>query len=80
MMTEQKWPEFDEAKCVEATVEIAVQINGKVRARISLPADISSEDAIAQAKAAPSCAEYVEGKQVIKEIYVPGRLVNLVVK
>ena len=80
MITEQKWPEYDPAKCVEETVEVAVQINGKVRARISLPADISSEDALAAAKNAPECADYVNGKQVIKEIYVPGRLINLVVK
>ncbi len=79
-MTEQAWPIFDESKCVEQTVEIAIQINGKVRARISLAANVSSDEAIAAAKAAPSCTEYLDGKQVVKEIYVPGRLVNIVVK
>ncbi len=71
------WPEFDEAKTVEATVEIAVQVNGKVRATLNVASDISREDAIAAGK------EAVKDKMsgtVVKEIYVPGRLVNIVVK
>ena len=74
------WPKYDEAKCVEAMVEIAVQVNGKVRARLKVPADITAEDAIAAAKAEPAVADALAGKTIVKEIYVKGRLVNLAVK
>ena len=74
------WPSYDEAKCVEATVEIAVQVNGKVKARLTVPADITAEDAIAAAKAEPAVAAALEGKTLVKEIYVKGRLVNLAAK
>ena len=74
------WPKYEEAKCVESTVEIAVQVNGKVKARLKVAADITSEDAIATAKADPAVAEALSGKTVVKEIYVKGRLVNLAVK
>jgi len=74
------WPAYEEVKCVEATVEIAVQVNGKVRARLKVAADISAEDAIAAAKAEPAVAEALAGKQLVKEIYVKGRLVNLAAK
>ena len=75
-----EWPSFDEAKCVDDTIEIVVQINGKVRAKLNVAADISSEDAIAAAKADEKIAEEIAGKTVIKELYVKGRLVNIVVK
>ena len=71
------WPEFEEAKTIEATVEIAVQVNGKVRAAIQVASDISKEDAIAVGKEAVK--DKINGT-IVKEIYVPGRLVNLVVK
>ena len=74
------WPQYEEAKCVEAMVEIAVQVNGKVKARLKVAADITSEDAIATAKAEPAVAEALAGKTIAKEIYVKGRLVNLAVK
>ncbi|HIX13284.1 MAG TPA: leucine--tRNA ligase [Candidatus Anaerofilum faecale] len=74
------WPSYDEAKCVESTVEIAVQVNGKLRARLTVAADIAKEDAIAAAKAEPSVAAALEGKTVVKEIFVPGKLVNLAAK
>ena len=74
------WPQYEEAKCVEAMVEIAVQVNGKVKARLKVAADIASEDAIAAAKAEPAVAEALAGKTIAKEIYVKGRLVNLAVK
>ena len=76
----QSWPEYEEAKCVEATVEIAVQVNGKVRARLKVAADIDAAAAIAAAKADPAVAAAIEGKTVAKEIYVKGRLVNIAVK
>ncbi len=71
------WPIYEEAKTVESEVEIAVQVNGKVRATIKIAADISKEDAIAAGKAA--VADKLTG-QIVKEIYVPGRLVNIVQK
>ena len=74
------WPEYDESKCVEATVEIAVQVNGKLRARLTVAADTSKEDAVAAAKAEPNVAKELAGKTVCKEIYVPGKLVNLAVR
>ena len=80
MIVGQTWPEYDEAKCVDETVEIAVQITGKVRARINISADATSEEAIAAAKADPTIEGLLEGKTIVKEIYVPGRLVNIVAK
>ena len=71
------WPTYEEAKTVESEVEIAVQVNGKVRTTIKIAADISKEDAIAAGKAA--VADKLTG-QIVKEIYVPGRLVNIVQK
>ena len=75
-----QWPQYDEAKCAENTVEIAVQVNGKVRARITVPAAIAKEDALALAKAEPNVARELAGKTVVKEIFVPGKLVNLAAK
>lgn len=75
-----KWPSFDEDKCVDSTVEIVVQINGKIRARLSVPTDIESDKAIALAKKDEGIAAALEGKNIIKEIYVKGKLVNIVAK
>ena len=75
-----KWPSFDEAKCIDSTVEIVVQINGKIRARLSVPTDIESDKAIALAKNDEGIADALEGKNIIKEIYVKGKLVNIVAK
>jgi len=74
------WPEYDEAKCIDDTVEIAVQINGKIRAKIEVVTDASNDEAIAAAKADEKIAEELNGKNIIKEIYVKGRLVNIVAK
>ena len=74
------WPTYDEAKCVEQTIEIAVQVNGKVKARIKVPAAIENADAITAAKAEPAVAEAIAGKTIAKEIYVKGKLVNIAVK
>ena len=76
----EPWPTFDEAKTVDDSVEVAVQINGKVRATIMLPVGCSKEDAIATAKADPKIAEQIEGKTIVKEISVPGKIVNIVVR
>ena len=79
-ITSQKWLTWDEAKCKEATVEIVAQVNGKIRAKLTVDADIQSADAIALAKADPKVAAEIAGKTVVKELYVKGKLVNLVVK
>lgn len=79
-ITSQKWVTYDEAKCRESTVEIAVQINGKIKAKINVAAEISSEDAIALAKADEKVSSELNGKTIVKEIYVKGKLVNIVAK
>lgn len=74
---ENTWPEYDEAKTIEATIEIAVQINGKVKGTLAVERDAAKEDVIAKAKEA--VADKLTGN-IVKEIYVPGRLVNIVQK
>lgn len=76
----QKWPEYDESKCVEATVEIAVQVNGKIKAKINIPANCDNETALNAAKADANVAKLIDGMNIVKEIYVKGKLVNIVVK
>ena len=75
---QQTWPEYDEAKTVESTIEIAVQVNGKLRSTISVAADGAKEDIIAMAK--EELGDRIAGKEIVKEIYVPGKIVNIVVK
>ncbi|RHU97306.1 leucine--tRNA ligase [Clostridium sp. OM07-10AC] len=72
------WPEYDEAKTVESTVEIAVQVNGKTRATLKIGKEDAKDDVLAKAK--ETIADKLEGKNIIKEIYVPGRIVNIVAK
>ena len=74
------WPEYDEAKTIEDTVEIAVQICGKLRSTITVSKTAEATDAIAAAKADPRVAAALEGKTVVKEIYVPGKIVNIVAR
>ena len=80
MLAVSPWPTYDEAKCVDAEIEIVAQVNGKVRAKLSVAADIEPADAIALAKADAKISEEIAGKTVVKELYVKGRLVNIVVK
>ena len=80
MVTAQQWPAYDEAKCRDSQVEIVAQINGKVRARLTVSADASKEELLAAAKATGPIAAGIAGKTIVKEIVVPGKLVNLVVK
>ena len=72
------WPTYDEAKLATDTITLAVQVLGKLRATIEVAADISKDDAIALAKADANVAKHIEGKTIRREIYVPGRLVNIV--
>lgn len=74
------WPEYDESKTVDESVEIAVQVNGKLRSTIVIPADADKEKAVALARADEKVASMTDGKTTVKEIYVPGKLVNIVVK
>jgi leucyl-tRNA synthetase len=74
------WPEWDETKTVDDEIEIAVQIGGKLKGTILIPKDASKEDAVAAAKADPKIAPLLEGKSILKEIYVPGKIVNIVAK
>ena len=74
------WPEYDERKTVDNTVEVAVQVNGKLRATVELPMNCPAPEAIAKAKADERVLPFIEGKTVIKEISVPNRIVNIVVK
>ena len=78
LLCKQPWPQYDEAKCVEATVEMVVQLCGKIKARMTVPAGADKEACLAAAKEA--AAKELEGKTIIKEIVVPGKLVNFVVK
>ena len=78
MLANGNWVDFDEAKCVDDEIEIVAQINGKVRAKLMIPAEIEAADAIALAK--KELADAIEGKQIVKELYVKGRLVNIVVR
>ncbi len=80
MLAVTQWPSFDEAKCVDDEIEIVVQLNGKVRAKLNVPADVEQADAIAMAKADEKIAAEIAGKTIVKELYVKGRLVNIVVK
>jgi leucyl-tRNA synthetase len=75
-----QWPDYDESKCVDDEIEIAVQVNGRVRDRFTVPADIDVAGAIAGAKALDKVKEFTDGMVFVKELYVPGKLVNLVVK
>jgi leucyl-tRNA synthetase len=76
----EPWPKHDESLLVESTNELPVQVNGKVRSKITVPADADQATALAAAKADPKVADYLAGKQIVKEIVIPGRLVNFVTK
>lgn len=76
----EKWPEFDEEAVKEDTVEIGVQINGKVKGKVEIAVDEDSQTVIAKAKEIPAVSKAIEGKNIVKEIYVPGRIVNIVAK
>ena len=75
-----EWPTWDESKTVDSTVEVAVQVNGKVRATIQLPLNCPKDEAIAAARADAKIVAAIDGKTVIKEISVPNKIINIVVK
>ena len=75
-----KWPEYDESKCKDDTVEIAVQVNGKIRDKIMIPVDIDQSGALSLAKESEKVKPFIDGKNIVKEIYVKGKLINIVAK
>ncbi|WP_443713517.1 leucine--tRNA ligase, partial [Ruminococcus sp.] len=80
VLDEQEWVTYDEALCKDDTIEIVCQINGKVKSKLTIPTDAAKDDIIALAKADEAIVKATEGKNIVKEIYVPNKLVNLVVK
>ena len=80
ILAEAKWPEYDEAKCVDDTVEIVVQVNGRIKAKLMIPVNAEQAEAIALAKEDEKVKEAISSMNIVKEIYVKGKLVNIVVK
>lgn len=80
VLDEQEWVTYDEALCKDDTIEIVCQINGKVKSKLTIPTDAAKDDVIALAKVDEAIVKATEGKNIVKEIYVPNKLVNLVVK
>ena len=80
VLSEQEWVTYDEALCVDDMIEIVVQINGKVKTKMNIPADAEKEAVLEQAAADTKIMEATAGKTIIKQIYVPKKLVNFVVK
>ncbi len=76
----QSWPQYDEAKMVEQTKELAVQINGKLKSTIQVPADAPDETVVEAAKADAKVARAMEGMEIVKTIVVKNRLVNLILR
>ena len=79
-INDQTWPEYEEAKCVDDQVEIVVQINGKVRSKLVIPVDAAQDDVLAAAKDDEKIVAQLAGKTIVKELYVKGKLVNIVVR
>lgn len=80
IVAEQKWPEYDESKCKEETVEIAVQVNGKIKTKLNISPDAEQDEVLNLAKSDENVAKSIENMNIVKEIYIKGRLVNIVVK
>lgn len=80
MLNQTTWPKYDEEKTVESIIEMAIQINGKVRARVSIPKDADKETVMNSVKADEKIKSQLEGKQIVKEIYVPGKICNIVIR
>ena len=79
-ITVSEWPEYDESKTVDATIEVGVQVNGKVRGAVTIPAGCDKDTALSAAKENARVASFIEGRKIVKEIYVPGKIINIVVK
>jgi leucyl-tRNA synthetase len=77
---QQTWPAFDPELVKEDLIELPVQVNGKVRDRLTVPTDVTEERAVELAQASPRVADFTQGKTVQRVVYVPGRLINIVVR
>jgi len=75
----EPWPVYDEAKCIESTVEVVLQINGKIRSKIAVALNTASAELERMAFEDPNIKRYIEGKRILKKIVVPNKLVNLVI-
>lgn len=80
MVCEQAWPKFDESKCAQSTVEIAIQVNGKIKAKLVVPKNMPKDEVINLAKSNEKIVPLLKDKNILKEIYVEGKLVNIVAK
>lgn len=80
ILAESEWPKYDEAKCIDESVEIVVQVNGKIKAKLNIPVDADKESVLELAKADQNVKKALDGMKLIKEIVVPKKLVNIVVK
>ena len=80
ILAEAEWPEYDESKCVDESVEIVVQVNGKIKAKLNIPVDADKDTVLELAKNDENVKKAIDGMKIIKEIVVPKKLVNLVVK
>lgn len=80
VLNQTAWPTYDEEKTIESVIEMAVQVNGKVRGKITIPVNATKEDANKAAMADESITNHINGKNIVKEIFVPGKIYNIVVK
>ena len=80
VLSEQEWITYDEALCKDDTIEIVVQVNGKLKAKLNIAVDADKDSVIAQAMADEKVKEATDGKNIVKQIYVPNKLVNIVAK
>ena len=80
VLNQQKWVEYDEALCVDKSVEIVVQVNGKIKTKLTIPVDADKDTVLELAKKDDKVATSIEGKNLLKQIYVPNKLVNFVAK
>ena len=80
VLNEQSWPAYDEKLCVDSTVELVVQVNGKLKGRFNAPVDSAADEVIAMALELPEIKALTDGKTIVKKIAVPNKLVNIVVK
>lgn len=80
ILNEQEWVKYDEKLCIDSTIEVAVQVNGKIKAKINIPTEAEQDEVLGLAKADGAVSAAIDGKNIVKEIYVKGRLVNIVVK
>ena len=80
MLNETDWPKYDESKCVESTVEIVVQVNGKVKTRLNIAVDASEEEVLSLALGDEKVKAATDGMNIVKKIYIKGKLCNIVVK